>query len=502
MPLKNQGVKTKLTTLSLGAVLAASINQTDGQYAPPPPPQPFPGFINDSLRKKDPYMGVWDFGGNLRVRYEDRWGLGISGVPGSVDFRDHGADVHNNYLLNRLRFRAGYTGEWFSAFAEGRSSTAISDERWAAAGVYEGDGPESDVIDLHQAYVTVGNHREFPVSLKLGRQELLYGEERIIGPFGWNNIGRVFDGAKVRWQTEYFAADFFGVKHVIPEDGKFNEHNEDELFSGIYATTGKVPKHSLEAYFLSRNVGAGAISAATRPQFPQPSARDIYMLGFRLKSKPGAFGPWDYTVEALGQLGNFRDQRLGATSARQDHEAYFYSIQGGYTFVDSFATPRLGLEYTHGSGDSNPTDGKHETFDNLFPTNHKFYGYMDVVGPQNLHNIRGILQGKAHPQVSVALEGHLFWLDETGDNLYNKASVPRGGVGTTPGAGYGINPSYNSFVGSEVDLVVGYALNKFTQLEGGYAHFFVGDYIQSSLSSPAFGARDADFVYLQLSINF
>jgi len=46
----------------------------------------------------------------------------------------------------------------------------------------------------------IGNHKEFPVSLKVGRQELSYGEERLVGAFAWNNIGRVFDAVKVRWQ--------------------------------------------------------------------------------------------------------------------------------------------------------------------------------------------------------------------------------------------------------------------------------------------------------------
>ena len=46
----------------------------------------------------------------------------------------------------------------------------------------------------------MGNHKEFPVSLKIGRQELSYGDERLVGAFAWNNIGRVFDSARVRWQ--------------------------------------------------------------------------------------------------------------------------------------------------------------------------------------------------------------------------------------------------------------------------------------------------------------
>ena len=493
------------TRLALGALLVgAAVPAALAQYAAPPPPKPFPGFLNEYLRQQDPYMNSWDIGGSSRFRAEAKEGFGIPALAGSVDFRDHGADVSNEYFLEKLRYRVGYTDKWWGALVEGRSSFALSDQRFAStvAPVRRGDGPESDTFDLHQAYLSLGNHKEFPVSLKVGRQELSYGEERLIGAFGWNNIGRVFDAAKVRWQTEWFAADFFGGRVVVPQDNVFNVVNDYDWFSGLYATLPQVPKHTLEVYLLSRNVSAQGPTAVPHPQTPQPSARDIYTLGLRLKSKPGEIGAWDYTVEAMGQLGDFRDTRAGAPTHRLDHEAYAAVVQGGYTFKDLWSTPRLGLEYSFASGDSNAKDGKHGTFENLFPTNHKFYGYADFLSLQNIHDVRAILQAKPHAQVSLALEGHLFWLADTSDNFYNVGGAPRGGTAATPGNGYGINSGYSSFVGSEIDLVAGWAVTRFAQLEGGYSHFFHGDYIEQSLSAPTHGARDADWLYLQLTVNF
>jgi hypothetical protein len=476
-----------------------------GQYAPPPPPAPFQGFLNEWLRKDNPEMNHWDFGGSVRVRYEYRDTVAIAGSPGSMDFRDHGANMDNDYLLERIRVRAGYTDKWFSALVEGRSSLAQGDERFASTAPpppTQRQGPEQDSIDLHQAYVMVGNPKEFPVSLKVGRQELSYGEERIIGAFGWNNIGRVFDAAKLRWQNDWIAADAFASRVVIPEDGRFNVANDYDWFSGIYATTAKIPEHSLDVYFLSRNASAQAATAEPHPQTPQPSARDIYTLGLRLKSIPGKLGPWDYTVDLIGQLGDFRDPRAGAPAGRLDHEAYAVILQGGYTIKEMWGTPRLGLEYAHGSGDSDPQDDKHSTFENLFPTNHKFYGYMDFFSLQNLHDVRGIVQLKPHARVSLALEGHGFWLADTSDSLYTSAGTARGGTGATPGTGYGVNPSYGSYVGSELDLIAGFAITRFAQLEAGYGHFFVGDYIEQSLAAPTHGATDANWFYVQLNVNF
>lgn len=501
--------KHKLAVITGAIALAAQ--GALAQYAPPPPPLPFPGFINEALRKNDPYMNQWDFGGAIRARYEIKNGYGIPGLPGSMDFRDHGADVKNDYLMERIRYRVGYTDKWFNAVVEGRSSFVQDDERFAyfanpvppQTSNRNGLGPESDQFDLHQAYIMVGNHKEFPVSVKLGRQELSYGEERLVGAFAWNNIGRVFDAAKVRWQNAWFGADFFSSRVVIPEDERFNVNNDYDYFSGFYATSAKIPKHLLDFYFLARNSGQQAISAEPAPQFPQPGARDIYTVGGRLKSKPGDLGNWDYTLEGAYQFGNFRDRRLGAVSKRLEQDAFMFVAQGGYTFTDTWATPRLGLEYSFGSGDDNATDDKHGTFENLFPTNHKFYGYMDFVSLQNIHDVRGIFQLKPHPQVSIAIEGHGFWLADTHDNFYNVGGAPRGGVAATPaGNGYGINPSYDAFVGTELDIIVGVAVTRYAQIEVGYGHFFAGDYIASSLSSAAFGSRDADFFYAQLNVNF
>jgi hypothetical protein len=104
--------------------------------------------------------------------------------------------------------------------------------------------------------------------------------------------------------------------------------------------------------------------------------------------------------------------------------------------------------------------------------------------------------------VSVSLEGHGFWLANTHDNFYNSGGTPRGGISSGGGAGYGIDASYSSFVGTEVELVAGWAVTRFAQLEAGYGHFFTGRYIDQSLSSPAFGSRDADWFYAQLSVSF
>lgn len=497
-PMRRHLASTSAASLLLLAPAALA------QYTPPPPPAPFAGFINEALRKNDPYMSAWDFGGLARVRYEIKDGAGIQGIPGSLDFRAFNTDNHNAFFIERLQLRGAYNAKWWSLYAEGRSSLAQGDERFAYPSNprHKGDGPESDPFDLYQAYLTVGNHKEFPVSLKLGRQEFIYSDEHFLGAAFWNNIGRVFDAAKARWQTEWFAADFFTGRPVIPLDDSFNVSNDYETLSGTWATSTKIPHHTLDLFFLSRNVNGDAPTAVAQPEVPLPTPRDIYSIGTRLKSKPGDLGAWDYTVDAVGQFGDYRDTRPGAPAMRLEHRAYAFIANFGYTFADAPGKPRLAIEYSHGSGDSDPTDDTHETFDTLYPTIHKFYGYADFVTLQNIHDIRPMLTVKPTARLSLALEGHLFWLADTSDSFYNIGGAPRGGIGATPGNGYGINPAYDSSLGAEIDVIAGYALTRYAQLEAGYSRFFTGAYIDSSLSNPNFGSRDANWAYMQVMVRF
>jgi hypothetical protein len=50
--------------------------------------------------------------------------------------------------------------------------------------------PDLDMMDLHQAFVQFGNPQLFPLVAKIGRQELVYGDERLVGASDWTNVRR------------------------------------------------------------------------------------------------------------------------------------------------------------------------------------------------------------------------------------------------------------------------------------------------------------------------
>ncbi len=484
-------MKSRLTLLA-GATALTALTPLHAQSVSAASPASA-GLLNDWLRKQTEDFEPFDLGGQFRPRLEHKEHLARPGTPGALDFRAEGVPTGNTYWLFRTKFHLGYApADGVQFFAEGRDSFALNDRR-------EPD-PETDRADLHQAWVLLGHRAHFPLTAQIGRQQLRYGEERLVGSFDWNNIGRVFDAARLRYETESLRVDAFVGRVVVPVDGVFNVPNDYDWFSGVYASTRALcPKQETQLYFLARNAGTGSPTAVDRPLIGLATPRDIYTVGARFKSLPGELAGWDYALEAAGQFGRFKETAAGASL---DHTALAVSAGAGYTAATCPLNPRLGVEYNFASGDSDPTDDRHETFENLFPTNHKFYGYMDLFSWQNLHNPRLSLSLQPARGLTLTVDYHLFWLADTADYFYTAAGAPRRGAAPGSGTGYDRNPGYDSFVGSELDLVATYAPKPWLNAQLGYGHFFVGEYVRQSLAAPGYGARDADWVYAQMVFNF
>jgi len=170
-----------------------------------------------------------------------------------------------------------------------------------------------------------------------------------------------------------------------------------------------------------------------------------------------------------------------------DLTAFAAHVGGGYTFKCPW-TPRLFAEYNFASGDHNPTDGDIETFQNLFPSNHAYYGYMDLFSWQNMHNPELSLKVKPCKEVGLETNFHWFWLANTNDAWYRANGTTR----VRP-----ITPGAPNYVGAELDVLMTFQPVKPLVIWVGYSHFFAGSYVCAT------GAcDDADFGYAQATINF
>ena len=452
--------------------------------AGPDKPVPGVGLINDWLREQSPAFSAWDIGGQFRLRYESK---DNAGFVASRDFTRN-LDHSNDYLLLREKIHVGYRPlNWLGVFVEGRDASSHSDKR--------DPSPDVDTFDLHQASISVGDVNKFPMSLKIGRQELVYGDERFAGTADWGNTGRSFDALKVRFENELLSVDAFSGRVVVPYDHHFNEANDYDWFSGVYASTRQLASwQETQLYCLSRNASAQAPNAAATgiPGAPG-SARDIYTLGARLKSLPGKLRGWDYSAEVARQFGS-----VSQSGVRRDLEALAADATAGYTWTKAFGSPRLGIGYTFASGDRDPNDGRSETFELLFGTNHRFYGVMDLWGLRNIHSGRVTGSIKPLKRLSLSAEYHSLWLADTRDFFYTESGPGR------IGNGYGRNPQFDSYVGSELDVLADYPVTPYLNIQLGYGHFFVGDYIRQSVNSaPATGgSQDANWFYAQVRFNF
>ena len=402
-----------------------------------------------------------------------------------MDFGRKG-DPNNNYFLLRERLHLGLTPTpWLKVYGEIQDSGAYNDDR--------NPSPDNDHAMLRQAYVGLGDPKELPVTLKAGRQELIYGSQRVVGTADWLNIGRTFDAVKVRFDSDPLWIDAFVSQPVIPDRYEFDESDRHDRFSGLYASsTQLVPFQESQLYFLAHNVEERPTTEQADKLYPLASPRDIYTVGGRVQSLPLKLGGWDYEVEADGQFGRFKSSN---TSPSLEQRAFAAHAALGYTWTSTAGSPRLGLEYNFASGDSNPNDKTHGTFDNLFPSNHGLYGIMDFFSWQNMQNVRFGASVNPLSNLTVRLDSYAFWLANTHDFFYAGNGTPR------KSGGYGLSPTAGSYVGSELDLVASYAFSTFASAQAGLGVFFPGDYPKDSLTSQA-GAATATYAYVQFSFKF
>jgi len=341
-------------------------------------------------------------------------------------------------------------------------------------------GAESDKVihnlgtNLHQAYLDWKPGGSEHWELRAGRQELLYGEERLVGNFGWDNVGRSFDAARLRYRAGAWTSDFFGARLVdVRRAGLPHRPGNQDLYGGYFTRAKKDSPGRTELYaFYLRD---GLRTVGERP-LDDPQATRIATLGFRRIYEPAS--GWRYGVEHAWQFGQRGPDR---------HRAAMLVAKGGYLWPQRWQ-PRLQLEYDFATGDNNPTDGNAREFNNLFPTNHIYYGYADLAGLRNLHDLRLTAAVKPHAKLTLEADYHRFLL-----------AARRGPWKSATGRLLGFDPTGEAGrdIGQEVDFTARLPVQKHVSLLAGYSIFQPGRFAVRTR-----GPETHHFGYIQTTVRF
>jgi hypothetical protein len=321
-------------------------------------------------------------------------------------------------------------------------------------------------LDIHQGFV---DFKDANRKWRLGRQELVFGDQRLIGNGDWSAIGRSFDGARLTVGDRHSSTDLFLTKLGLAAP-KTNE----PLIAGVYSTVTRSPKLSYDLYAIYKSM---AVTATTNQQIVTLGTRPRWTSGKRL----------DATLEAAYQFG---------TNEARPVSAWAYAAVAGYTLPGRVGL-RISIERDEASG-GNPTGtGAYRTFDQLFPTNHSHYGIIDYMGWKNMEDTRISLRGNPAPRLTAQVDGHFFALRDGHDFWYGDNGRPM--VGANGLALRDPSGASGRDVGRELDFVLTYAPTKTYTVSGGYARFFPGSFVKNTNGGKA---DVSDWFYVQAHAKF
>lgn len=421
-----------LTVVTAAAQSAGTANAVPGDT---------PAWLTptDELNAQLPY---WlRFHGQERVRPEGQDGQGFQ-------------PVGDGYLLNRFRFNMDVLPTtWLSVHFQVQDSEAFAKNSPAP--------PYQDTWNLRLGYAEVGDLEKYHAAFRVGRQELTFGDQRLIGVSDWTNAARSYDGYRATFREGKFSVDAFAASVVVLHDGEVGQHTPGNYIDGLYGEMRNVvPDSTIQPYFLWRRAPLQKMGNG------QLATEDFGTVGVRWAGKlPGGF---DYISETPLQRGSLGTNDV---SAWAEHLVLGYAVPSALLKHTHYV-----LEYNFASGDGNSKDGVHGTFDTLYASGHDKIELADQVGWKNIQHFRTGPEVKLSPKLKVAFKYSDLWLANAHDALYNSS-------GTVVASR--TNGTAGRWVGQEFDGTAAYAFSKITQIGGGYGYLLPGTFLQ--LTTPGHG---------------
>ena len=310
-----------------------------------------------------------EVGGNLRIR------------GNFYDF-DSGGEMSFVEQRTRLNVKADFTDD-VSAFIEfdyynnwGEDFRSL----YLTGADFRGGGGND--VDLYQGYIEARNMWDTPISMRVGRQELAFGSQWLVGVNDKSSLftGLSFDALRLTYATDVVTIDAVAAK-LAESLGDFGDDDVD--LYGVYASYLGIEDVTLDAYWWfvrdDQGVAAGLLNGGDV---------DLHTLGLR---GAGVIGAFDFELEAAYQIGDVDGVPsacpVGFGEADVDYDEFGINAVLGYTF-DATWQPRVFAGFAYlGGGDSDDScwsNDRDMPFNRLF-SNTNYCEFLDM--QQNLSNM-------------------------------------------------------------------------------------------------------------------
>ncbi len=470
LPTPSAAAPASTTQPSANAEPSASAEPSEPE--PPPRPQMLPmrqdedwsALADPQLRTgpfdrlryielSDRHEAYLTLGGQARTAYE----LFVAEDHGAVPQDDSGSWLFRAMMHGSLQLGPHARGfaQILGAYQAGRDG---------------GPTPvDVDRLDLHQGFgqVAIGDPRRSDRSslmIRFGRQELSYGQGRLVDLRDGPTVRRSFDAILGRLSTPWVLVDGLLALEVPTNPGIFDDVGPDRpRLYGVYLRTRpeRLRGVGLDGYYLG-------VDQSGLVYTDGPGAERRHSLGARWWSTSPTLR---HDLEITYQLGRFEPLAPGP-----DTKIRAWGVAGSVAraFIPDGLRPELSLSAGVTSGDGSNRDGVLETFRSPFP-NLRFSGATSRLGPSNLYGANLGFGLNPAPTVHLELIGRTFLRTSTRDAIYSPVGFPSR-----------MSASEASFVGANAALLAlwfpGEHIGVYSMVEG----FVPGAFIRSaSASSPS-----------------
>jgi len=312
---------------------------------------------------------------------------------------------------------------------------------------------DEDRLDLHEAFIDWSLRSGKGPALRVGRQELSFGTQRLVSIRKGPNAPRSFDGVDLIARPAAWRVDAFVSRAVETNPGTFDDGpDRSRKFWGVYGV-GPLPAFkdaTIDLYYLGLDREIARFDQGTATELRETGGVRIWRR----------VAPWDYNFELVYQWGRFGSAPISAWTVASD---------SGLTLRNVSWRPRLGLKADVTSGDRDPDDPALQSFNPLFPRG-SYFGENQLLGPINHMDLHPSID--LHPVTSLTVSAAwlFFWRENLHDGLYDvPGNLIRSGVGTSA-----------RYVGSQPSLTVSWDVTRHLSIVADYEHFIAGPFLRES----------------------